>query len=108
VSNRPLQYYHLENPTSTPWSTIAEGISEYHNVNLPQISLREWISKVNEYGIENVERIPAIRLTDFFEKLEGTSGLNVRNTLEVAPEVDYGPITKKGITRYLDYQGIEI
>jgi hypothetical protein len=103
-----LQYYHLENPTSTPWSTVADGISQYRSNNLPQISLREWISKVNEYGVENAERIPAIRLMDFFEKLEEFPGLNVTNTLKIAPEVDYGSITKNDITRYLDYQTVEI
>jgi hypothetical protein len=99
-----LDYFHLENPTNTPWATIASTISKYKGSNLPLVTLQEWLSKVREHGIEDAEKVPAIRLLDFYENLELLPALDVKKTLQVAPEVGYGLLTPEVLEKYLDYQ----
>jgi hypothetical protein len=99
-----LDYFHLENPTTTPWATVASAISKYKGSNLPFVTRQEWLSKVREHGIEDAEKVPAIRLQDFYEAMEVLPALDVRKTLQVAPEVDYGLLTPEILEKYLDYQ----
>ena|ERR1700742_469755 len=101
-----VDYYHLENPVTTPWSEIAEAISRYNGADLPLVPLKEWLSKLREHGIEDVEKVPAIRLVDFYESLGAFPALDVSNTLEIAPEVNYGRICSDLMTRYLRYQSV--
>jgi hypothetical protein len=101
-----VDYFHLENPTSTPWSKIANVISQYKGANLALVPLREWLVKLREHSIEDAEKVPAVRLLEFFENLEDSSKLDVRKTLEIASELDFGKITEELMHRYLDYQNI--
>ena len=101
-----LDYYHLENPTQTPWSTIADRISKHKGASLQQIPLKQWIAKVREHGLEGAEKVPAIRLVEFFENMQSTPGMDISNTLTIAPEVDHGTVSPDLIERYLDYQNL--
>jgi len=101
-----LGYYHLENPVTTPWSAVANAISQYKGANLPQVPFQQWLSKVREYGVKDAEKVPAVRLLEFFESLENFPALDVSNTLKIAPEVEYGLVDSELIQRYLAYQGI--
>ena len=101
-----LNYFHLENPTNTAWSDVANAISQYKGANLPLVPFQRWLSRVRELGIEEAEKVPAVRLLEFFESLENFPALDVKNTLTVAPEVDYGMITSELLHKYLDYQDI--
>ena len=100
----PLSYFHIENPTSTPWSTIAHGISQHNGADLPLIPFSNWLSKLSERGAEDVDKVPAVRLLDFLEHMEPFPALSVKNTLAIAPKVDFGLITGDLLARYLTYQ----
>lgn len=101
-------YYHLENPTSTPWSIIANAVSQYKGQNLPQVPFAEWLSRLQERAKVNgdAERIPAIRLLDFFEDMKPFLPMRVENSSRLAPEVNYGAISPELLQRYLEYQQI--
>jgi hypothetical protein len=99
-----LRYFHLENPTSTPWSAIADGISRYNGSNLPLIPLSDWLSKLRERDLADVDKVPVLRLLDFFEHLESFPALSVKNTLLHAPEMDFGSITPAILSVYLIFQ----
>lgn len=99
-------YYHLENPTCVPWSTIADAISQYKRVNLSKVTFASWLSNLRAKRDGDAEKIPALRLLDFFEGLEPTLPLRVENTLKLAPEVNYGMISSALVAKYLEYQRI--
>lgn len=104
ASDRNVGYYHLENPTPTPWTTIANSISKFREADLPQIPLTQWLEKVKQHGLEDANTLPILRLPEFFERVETSLGLDIRNTLAVAPEVDYGKVKMDLVERYLAYQ----
>jgi len=105
--NGTLEYYHLENPTSTPWSVIARTLSQYKERNLSLVPFDKWLSKVRELGVEDAERVPAIRLLAWYESNDPiVPALDVKNTLAIAPELDYGALTPGLLEKYLEYQGM--
>lgn len=99
-----LRYYHVENPTPTPWSTIARAISQDKGANLPYVSFIDWLSRLRERRIEDAGAVPAVRLLDFFVHAETAPALSVANTLALAPEVDFGQINSDILAQYLAYQ----
>src|SRR6202012_2948147 len=101
-----IEHYHLENPTTTPWSEIANAISQHNGGNLPPVPLKQWGSKLREHGIEGAGRVSAIPLVDFYENLDAFPALDVSKTLKIAPEVNCGLVSSELMTRYLKYQGI--
>ena len=99
-----LDHFHLQNPTVAPWSAVARAISQHKGSNLPLVPVKIWLSKVREHGIEDAEKVPAIRLLDFYEHMENLPALDVTETLKIAPQVDYGAPTSKLLEKYLEYQ----
>jgi len=61
---------------------------------------------VKEHGIEGADTVPAIRLVEFFENMQATPGMDISNTLKIAPEVDHGTVSPDLIERYLTYQNL--
>jgi len=106
--NGTLEYYHLENPTSTPWSVIAGTLSQYKGRNLALVPFEQWLSKVRELGVEDAERVPAIRLLAWYESNDPiVPALDVKNTLAIAPELDYGALTPGLLEKYLNTKECE-
>jgi len=103
-------YYHLENPTPTPWNTIAESLSQRQGSGVPLVSFDEWLSKLRDRSLKftrpDIEVLPALRLVDFFASIdsEGNPVLDVSATQAVAAEVNYGLIKDAIIQRYLVFQ----
>lgn len=106
-SDGSVDYFHLENPSSTPWIEIATVISQYKGANLTLVPYSQWLEKLKKHKIEDAEKVPAVRLLEFFENLEDSPALDVKNTLSIAPELDHGKITPKLLNLYLDYQNIQ-
>lgn len=79
-------------------------ISQYRGANLPLVSFAQWLDKVREYGVEDAEKVPAVRLLSFFENFGLMPALGVKKTAEIAPEVKYGSVSSELLTKYLDYQ----
>ena len=97
-------YFHLENPVPTPWSMVADALSHYRGHDLPQVGFEEWLSKLRKYSIDEAEKVPAVRMLEFFENFGIYPTLNVKNTEAIAPEVNYGVISTELLTKYIDYQ----
>jgi len=55
---------------------------------------------------EWADKVPAIRLVEFFENMQSTPGMDISNTLKIAPEVDHGTVSPALIDRYLNYQNL--
>ena len=106
-TNGSVDYFHLENPTSTPWIEIANVISKYKGADLALVPMQTWLSNLRKHGVDDAKKVPAVRLQEYFENNEDSPALDVKNTMAIAPELDCGKVTLELLSRYLDYQGIQ-
>ncbi|KAJ3778588.1 hypothetical protein FB446DRAFT_713250 [Lentinula raphanica] len=110
-------YYHLENPTSIPWSYLVKLLTtdapkRAKPISVEPVPMHEWLRLISQASqIKNADEIPAIKLTDFFrgigENLEAGGGetsvvLNVQRAREVAPEIDVGILSDEVLLSYWD------
>ena len=102
----PFMYFNLENPSTTPWSQIVDGVCKYKGADLRRVSLKEWIAELKTHTIEEAETVPAIKLADFYGNMDNFPSLAVEKALRVAPELDFGPMKVELLEKYLRYQGI--
>ena len=106
-SVEPLEYFHIENPISTPWKEIAEAIREASPRPLKTVPTFVWLKELSKPHIDP-QRVPAVRLLEFFGSLrdqeEGTSALSCESSICVAPELNVGPIGPEVIRKYVEYQ----
>lgn len=68
--------------------------------------MTQWLAKLRKHTIDDAEKVPAVRLLEFFEHMEDGPSLDVTNTLAIAPELDNGPLTSELLEKYLAYQGV--
>lgn len=97
-------HFHLENPSTTPWKSVANAIASYKGSNLSKVSMKDWVFKIRQYGIGDAEKVPAVRLLDFYENWESMPVLSVVNTRALAPEVDFGVLSPELLEKYVEYQ----
>lgn len=67
---KPLDYFHLENPDVTPWSSVAEVLSTHNGRSLKQVPMEEWLAEVKRRSQEpgfDADKLPAFRLLGFWE-----------------------------------------
>ncbi|KZS89154.1 acetyl-CoA synthetase-like protein [Sistotremastrum niveocremeum HHB9708] len=103
---RALDYFHLENPEATPWSDVAEVVSGHNGRNIQLVSMKEWLAELKQRSQEpdfDAEKIPAFRLLGFYEEEITMPILGVGRTLQISPELRFGPIARSLITKYLEY-----
>lgn len=62
-----LQYYSLENPTCTTWSTIASLFIEVSSNKIELVDMKDWLAAVEKANKEGVD-VPAAALLQFYSE----------------------------------------
>ncbi|KAF8501962.1 hypothetical protein BU17DRAFT_58804 [Hysterangium stoloniferum] len=104
-SIKPLEYFHVDNPTPTPWLNVAQAIATYSPTPLQLVDFSRWLSRVGSDELD-AERVPAKRLLDFFQSLvhTHTAPLAYDRSAKVAPEILVGEINGALIKKFVEYQ----
>ncbi|KAG9185655.1 hypothetical protein G6011_06986 [Alternaria panax] len=106
----PTQVYHLANPHTTTWNELYPVIQDYFgqdgNTGIDIVEYSDWINELARMPQtkENAERVPGLKLLDFYESLRiedmGLPTLQTRraeaasSTLREAKAVDAGVVRK--------------
>lgn len=99
-----IAYYHLDNPTPTPWPTIVEAITSVHK-NLTTVPFKLWLDTLKSRSAREGDSIPAVRLIDFFEGMSSSAPrMSLERTLKAVPEVAYGELGPDLLMKYFAYQ----
>lgn len=94
----------MENNAITPWQKIADVVSNYGHGKRRQLSLKVWLSELENLGADRIERAPAIKLIDFLSQSTIPQRLDLSDTMVVCSELAFGPVTEEQVTKYLDFQ----
>jgi hypothetical protein len=76
------QVYHLANPHTTTWNELYPVIRDYfrkeNNVNMDVVEYSDWVDELARIPQtkENAERVPGLKLLDFYESL-GIEGMGL-------------------------------
>jgi thioester reductase-like protein len=81
-TSEPTQVYHLTNPHTTTWSQLYPVIQTHYKNDGIDIEIAEYDDWVNELRQipqtkENAEKVPGLKLMDFYESLKSGSGLGL-------------------------------
>lgn len=69
------------------------------------LPLNLWLDALKSRGIEDSDAVPAVRLVEFIEAMPlDPLQLDVRDTLKVVPEMDYGELSSDLVVKYLKIQ----
>jgi thioester reductase-like protein len=108
--SEPTQVFHLTNPHTTSWTSIYPVIQSFYKdsgVDMDVLSYDEWVDALK--GIprnkENAEKVPGLKLLEFYESLREGSGMGmpvletgraegVSGTLRGGGAVDEGVVRK--------------
>ncbi|KAF9445030.1 hypothetical protein P691DRAFT_806313 [Macrolepiota fuliginosa MF-IS2] len=100
-----LQYYHLENPTGTPWGTIVSLFMNVSNTKIEAIDTQEWLSAVetaNKNGID----IPAAPLLQFYSGYSSAGSfvhLGTAKAQSASGAIAYGPVASELMAKYISW-----
>jgi hypothetical protein len=81
-TSEPTQVFHLTNPHTTTWSQLYPVIQTHYKKEGIDIEIAEYDDWVSELGQipqtkENAEKVPGLKLMDFYESLKSGSGLGL-------------------------------
>ncbi|KAF8492941.1 male sterility protein-domain-containing protein [Gautieria morchelliformis] len=103
----PLQYFAVENPTPTPWSTIVSALSSESPKPLQHVSMAAWVEYIQKSN-PDPETVPAVRLLEFYQGMTGgehsPSILGWEKSIRVAPELAVGKLDADLVAKYVKWQ----
>ncbi|KAF8508271.1 male sterility protein-domain-containing protein, partial [Gautieria morchelliformis] len=103
----PLQYFAVENPTPTPWSTIVSALSSESPKPLQHVSMAAWVEYIQKSS-PDPETVPAVRLLEFYQGITGgehsPSILGWEKSIRVAPELAVGKLDADLVAKYVKWQ----
>ena len=81
-SSERTQVYHMTNPHTTSWNQIYPVIHEFYQnsgVDMQVLGYNEWVDALKEIprDKENAERVPGLKLLEFYESLREGSGMGM-------------------------------
>jgi hypothetical protein len=100
-----LQYYHIENTTSTPWSTIASLFTEFTPTKIEQVDMKDWLAAVEQVNKDGTE-VPAAALLQFYfeySSLDWRVQLGTEKAVRVSKAIEYGPVTCDLMRKYISW-----
>ncbi|KAJ3573323.1 hypothetical protein NP233_g2511 [Leucocoprinus birnbaumii] len=103
--NETLQYYHLENPTSTSWSVVASLFAEFVETKIEQVDMKDWLLAVEQATKKGVE-IPAAPLVQFYSEYSSADWKVVLGTdkaAQTSTAIQYGPVTAELMRKYTSW-----
>lgn len=113
-----VHYYHLENPTATPWSTIASLFIQVCPTEMERVDTKAWLRAVeeranrgmnmNKQGVEDGghTEIPAAVLLAFYSSYSGLDPrmrLSTEKAVRVSKVMEYGSVTSELMRRYVSW-----
>ena len=100
-----VQYYNLENPTTTLWSTVTSLFIKISSTKIEQIDTKEWLVAVEKAHREGRD-IPAAVLLGFYSSYSGMGSrvrLSTDKAVRASKAIEYGPVTSKLMSRYISW-----
>ncbi|KAF3049355.1 putative secondary metabolism biosynthetic enzyme [Didymella keratinophila] len=81
-SNEPTQVFHLTNPRTTSWSELYPVIQEFYKdagVKIEVVEYGAWVDELKQIPQtkENAERVPGLKLLEFYESLRPETGMGL-------------------------------
>jgi thioester reductase-like protein len=81
-SHEPTQVYHLTNPHTTSWSQLYPVIRKFYEdvgVEIEVVEYGAWVDELKQIPQtkENAERVPGLKLLEFYESLRAESGMGL-------------------------------
>lgn len=81
-SNEPTQVYHLTNPQTTSWSQLYPLVQQFYKdagVVIDVVEYGAWIDELKQIPQtkENAERVPGLKLLEFYESLRPETGMGL-------------------------------
>ena len=113
-----VHYYHLENPTTTPWSTIASLFIQVCSMEMERVDTEAWLRAVEERAARNMNRkeeeaedgdhseVPAAVLLAFYSsysELDSRMRLSTEKAVRVSKAMEYGSVTSELMRRYVSW-----
>jgi thioester reductase-like protein len=94
------QVYHLANPHTTTWSQLCPVIQAFYrdaNFEIKVVEYNDWVNELKQFPQtkENAERVPGLKLLDFYESLQPDSGVALPK-LGTSKAEDVSQTLKKG------------
>ena len=80
LQRQHLAFYHLVNPKTESWKVLAPAVQQHFkakNVELEAVDFKDWLEALKALPVtkENAERVPGLKLIDFYEGLAAAQGL---------------------------------
>lgn len=80
LDTKQLAFYHLVNPQTESWKVLAPVVQEHFKskgVELEAVDFADWLGALKGLSVtkENAERVPGLKLIDFYEGLASDHGL---------------------------------
>lgn len=108
--DEPAQVYHLANPHTTTWSQLYPVIQDFFkqeaNVDMEVVEYNDWVDELANIPQtkENAERIPGVKLLDFYQGLRPETGvglpeLETRRTEAVSEALRQGKAVDEGVVK---------
>ncbi|KAF9441936.1 acetyl-CoA synthetase-like protein [Macrolepiota fuliginosa MF-IS2] len=103
-SKEHLQYYHLENPTSTPWSTIVRLFTSASKANIMAVDTQEWLAAVEKASKDGAD-IPAALLLQFYSEYSSGSSVHLGTAKagKASQAIGYGLVTPELMAKYISW-----
>lgn len=81
-SDELAQVYHLANPHTTTWSQLFPVIQAFYkdaSVEIDVVEYDEWFNELEKFPQtkENAERVPGLKLLDFYQSLRQKTGMGL-------------------------------
>lgn len=99
------QYYHLENPTSTPWNTIVSLFTEVSKNKIEVVDTKDWLIAVEQANKDGTD-IPAAALLQFYSEYSSSDSrvqLGTAKAGKASQAIAYGPVTSELMTKYISW-----
>ncbi|KAF3034330.1 putative secondary metabolism biosynthetic enzyme [Didymella heteroderae] len=82
LSNEPTQVYQLTNPHATSWSQLYPVIQRFYKdagVDINVVEYGAWLDELKQIPQtkENAERVPGLKLLEFYESLRPETGMGL-------------------------------
>ncbi|KAJ4343931.1 hypothetical protein N0V95_006533 [Ascochyta clinopodiicola] len=114
-TDESAQVYHVANPHTTTWSQLYPVIQTFYKdsgVDIEVVEYDDWVNELKQFPQtkENAERVPGLKLLDFYESLRPETGMGlpaletrraeaVSKTLREGKAVD-GSVTRKWLEQW--------
>ncbi|XPS96951.1 hypothetical protein M3J09_006198 [Ascochyta lentis] len=81
-SHEAAQVYHLANPHTTTWSQLYPVIQTFYKdagISIEVVEYDDWVNELKQFPQtkENAERVPGLKLLDFYEGLRPATGMGL-------------------------------